>query len=111
MVNKDPINNHYATLLIPLSQGEQEGKKTDALTADKDLIPILLFEGKDCIRDSHGFSALYNVSVMFIFFMGNKAERRTLEEWLTSPSSSPQFTLSSTSPALERLCFDLHLCS
>lgn len=55
MVNKDPINSHYATLLILLSQGEQEGKETDALTADKDLISFLLFEGKDCIRDRHGF--------------------------------------------------------
>lgn len=73
MVNKDPINNHYATLLILLSQGEQEGKETDALTADKDLISFLLFEGKDCIRDSHGSSALYTVSVVFIFFLGNKA--------------------------------------
>lgn len=73
MVNKDPINNHYATLLILLSQGEQEGKETDALTADKDLISFLLFGGKDCIRDSHGFSALYNVSVVLIFFLGNKA--------------------------------------
>lgn len=73
MVNKDPINNHYATLLILISQGEQEGKKTDALTADKDLISFLLFEGKDCIRDSHGFQPFYNVSVVFIFFQGNKA--------------------------------------
>lgn len=72
MVNKDPINNHYATLLNLLSQGKQEGKKTDALTADKDLISFLLFEGSDCIRDSHGFSMLYNVSVVFIFFLGNK---------------------------------------
>lgn len=55
MVNKDPINNHYATLLILLSRGEQEEKKTDALTADKDLISFPLFEGKDCIRDSYGF--------------------------------------------------------
>lgn len=38
LVNKDPLNNDYATLLIPLSQGKQEGKKTDALTADKGLI-------------------------------------------------------------------------
>lgn len=73
MVNKDPINNHYATWLILLSQDVQEGKKTDALTADKDLISVLLFERKDRIRDSHAFSALYNVSVMFIFFLGNKA--------------------------------------
>lgn len=57
LVNKDPINNHYATWLILLSRDVQEGKKTDALTADKDLISVLLFEGKDRIRDSHAFSA------------------------------------------------------
>lgn len=107
MVNKDPINNHYATLLILLSQGEQEGKKTDALNADKDLISFPLFEGKDRIRDSCAFSGLHNISVMFIFLFINKARRRTLEEWLTSPSS-PQFTWSSTSPASECGRFDLH---
>lgn len=58
MVNKDLINNHYATLLILLSRGKQDGKKADALNADKDLISFPLFEGKDCIRDSHGISAL-----------------------------------------------------
>lgn len=43
VVNKNHISNHYATLQIPLSQGEQEGKM-DAINADKDLILQLLFK-------------------------------------------------------------------
>jgi len=45
------------TLLILLSQGKQEGKERDALTADKDLISSFCLRG-NTIRDSHGFSVL-----------------------------------------------------
>lgn len=51
MVNKDPINSHYATLLILLSLGEQDGRRTDALTADKDLNSFLLFEGEKTVLE------------------------------------------------------------
>lgn len=56
LVNKDPITNHYATLLILLSLDKQEGQKREALNADKDFILSFCFRLWDMAMV---FSALF----------------------------------------------------
>lgn len=58
LVNKDPITNHYATLLILLSQDRQEGQKRETLSADKDFFLSFCFR---LLRYGHGFQSLFYI--------------------------------------------------